>query len=45
VAVVVHGATVTLRRLGEMTVANPAVGSATEHWRNALGPWAGFTVG
>jgi GABA permease len=34
-----------MRMLGEMAVANPAVGSFVEYCRSALGPWAGFTVG
>src|SRR3954465_4429345 len=33
------------RMLGEMAVANPAVGSFVEYCRSALGPAAGFTVG
>ena len=34
-----------MRMLGEMAVANPAVGSFVEYCRNALGPRAGFTIG
>src|SRR4051812_37431814 len=34
-----------MRMLGEMAVANPAVGSFVEYCRQALGPRAGFTVG
>jgi GABA permease len=34
-----------MRMLGEMAVANPAVGSFAEYARRALGPWAGFAVG
>jgi GABA permease len=34
-----------MRMLGEMAVANPKVGSFMEYCREALGPWAGFTVG
>src|SRR3954453_6957191 len=34
-----------MRMLGEMAVANPAVGSFVEYCRSALGPWAGFSVG
>src|SRR3954471_13002347 len=34
-----------MRMLGEMAVANPAVGSFVEYCRSALGPAAGFTVG
>ena len=34
-----------MRMLGEMAVANPQVGSFMEYCRQALGPWAGFTVG
>jgi GABA permease len=33
-----------MRMLGEMAVANPAVGSFVEYCRNALGPRAGFTI-
>jgi GABA permease len=34
-----------MRMLGEMAVANPRVGSFMEYCREALGPWAGFSVG
>jgi GABA permease len=34
-----------MRMLGEMAVANPAVGSFVEYSRRALGSWAGFSVG
>jgi GABA permease len=34
-----------MRMLGEMAVARPQVGSFMEYCREALGPWAGFTVG
>jgi GABA permease len=34
-----------MRMLGEMAVANPAVGSFVEYTRLAIGPWAGFTTG
>src|SRR3954452_14752730 len=34
-----------MRMLGEMAVANPQVGSFMEYCRQALGPWAGFSVG
>src|SRR3954470_3506943 len=34
-----------MRMLGEMAVANPPTGSFVEYCRQALGPWAGFTVG
>jgi GABA permease len=34
-----------MRMLGEMAVANPAVGSFIEYCRTALGPQAGFTIG
>jgi GABA permease len=34
-----------MRMLGEMAVANPAVGSFVEYCRKALGPRAGFTIG
>src|SRR3954454_16270818 len=34
-----------MRMLGEMAVANPAVGSFVQYCRSALGPWAGFSVG
>jgi GABA permease len=34
-----------MRMLGEMAVANPAIGSFVEYCRTALGPWAGFSVG
>jgi GABA permease len=34
-----------MRMLGEMAVANPAVGSFVEYSRRSLGSWAGFTVG
>ena len=35
----------TMRMLGEMATANPAVGSFVEYARRALGPGAGFTTG
>ena len=35
----------TMRMLGEMATANPAVGSFVEYARRALGPAAGFTTG
>jgi GABA permease len=34
-----------MRMLGEMAVANPAIGSFVEYTRMAIGPWAGFTTG
>ena len=34
-----------MRMLGEMAVANPAIGSFVEYTRQAIGPWAGFTTG
>jgi GABA permease len=34
-----------MRMLGEMAVANPAVGSFIEYCRRALGPRAGFSIG
>src|SRR4051812_23896238 len=34
-----------MRMLGEMAVANPAVGSFVEYCRSALGPAAGFSIG
>jgi GABA permease len=34
-----------MRMLGEMAVANPAIGSFVEYTRQAIGPWAGFTAG
>jgi GABA permease len=34
-----------MRMLGEMAVAKPKVGSFMEYAREALGSWAGFTVG
>ena len=34
-----------MRMLGEMAVANPAIGSFIEYCRTALGPRAGFTIG
>jgi GABA permease len=34
-----------MRMLGEMAVANPAIGSFIEYRRTALGPRAGFTIG
>ena len=34
-----------MRMLGEMAVANPAIGSFVEYCRTSLGPWAGFSVG
>ena len=34
-----------MRMLGEMAVANPRVGSFMEYAREALGSWAGFSVG
>jgi GABA permease len=34
-----------MRMLGEMAVANPAIGSFVEYTRRAIGPWAGFTTG
>ncbi len=36
---------VVMRMLGEMAVANPTVGSFVEYCRDALGGWAGFSVG
>lgn len=34
-----------MRMLGEMSAANPVTASFAEHARNALGDWAGFSVG
>lgn len=34
-----------MRMLGEMAVANPAIGSFIEYCRTALGPKSGFTIG
>jgi GABA permease len=34
-----------MRMLGEMAVANPSTGSFADYARNALGGWAGFSVG
>ena len=34
-----------MRMLGEMAVANPAIGSFVEYCRHSLGSWAGFAVG
>ncbi|TCP31540.1 gamma-aminobutyrate:proton symporter (AAT family) [Scopulibacillus darangshiensis] len=34
-----------MRMLGEMAVARPALGSFAQYARNALGDWAGFSVG
>ncbi|MEE6166750.1 MULTISPECIES: amino acid permease [unclassified Mycolicibacterium] len=34
-----------MRMLAEMAVANPSTGSFADYARNALGPWAGFSVG
>jgi GABA permease len=34
-----------MRMLGEMAVANPAIGSFVEYCRTALGPRAGFSIG
>ncbi|MFC7392701.1 amino acid permease [Scopulibacillus cellulosilyticus] len=34
-----------MRMLGEMAVARPALGSFAQYAREALGDWAGFTVG
>ncbi len=34
-----------MRMLGEMVIAQPAVGAFYEYARDALGPWAGFTIG
>jgi GABA permease len=34
-----------MRMLGEMAVANPAIGSFIEYCRTALGPRAGFSIG
>ncbi len=33
-----------MQMLGEMAVARPSTGSFTEYARDALGPWAGFSV-
>ncbi len=34
-----------MRMLGEMAVANPSTGSFADYARNAMGGWAGFSVG
>jgi GABA permease len=34
-----------MRMLAEMAVANPSTGSFADYSRDALGPWAGFSVG
>lgn len=34
-----------MRMLGEMAVSNPSTGSFADYARNALGGWAGFSVG
>lgn len=34
-----------MRMLGEMATANPSTGSFADYATNALGPWAGFSVG
>ena len=34
-----------MRMLGEMAAAKPATGSFAEYATEALGPWAGFTIG
>src|SRR5438132_13853898 len=34
-----------MRMLGEMATANPATGSFADYARQALGGWAGFSVG
>jgi GABA permease len=34
-----------MRMLGEMAAANPSTGSFADYARNALGDWAGFSVG
>ena len=34
-----------MRMLAEMAVANPSTGSFADYARNALGGWAGFSVG
>ncbi|MBP6995491.1 MAG: amino acid permease [Phycicoccus sp.] len=34
-----------MRMLGEMATANPSTGSFADYARNALGDWAGFSVG
>jgi GABA permease len=34
-----------MRMLGEMATANPSTGSFADYARNALGEWAGFSVG
>src|SRR3954466_13814441 len=34
-----------MRMLGEMVVAKPSLGSFSDYAREALGNWAGFTVG
>ena len=34
-----------MRMLGEMATANPSTGSFADYSRNALGGWAGFSVG
>ncbi|WP_211235569.1 GABA permease [Fictibacillus gelatini] len=36
---------VVMRMLGEMVAAHPASGSFAEYAREAIGPWAGFTIG
>lgn len=34
-----------MRMLGEMAAANPTSGSFSKYARDAIGPWAGFTIG
>ena len=34
-----------MRMLGEMATSNPSTGSFADYARNALGGWAGFSVG
>ncbi|MEH7210424.1 amino acid permease, partial [Priestia megaterium] len=34
-----------MRMLGEMSTANPSSGSFATYAREALGPWAGYTIG
>ncbi|MGG1677736.1 amino acid permease [Neobacillus sp. NRS-1170] len=34
-----------MRMLGEMSIVNPSIGSFSTYARDALGPWAGYTIG
>nr|WGE04348.1 hypothetical protein P5640_14410 [Bacillus subtilis] len=34
-----------MRMLGEMSAVNPTSGSFSQYAHDAIGPWAGFTIG